>query len=185
MSIRRCTKIAFWGTFILLLSAGSVMADSLEVAVNQGAIVYSGDSSDVRLVMEIALPQALDSTQIRFAELQVPITSIIPDSTALTLYCRPLLASWEPNTIDWEDLGDFPDTSVVSFKGTHFGTAQSGSQTAYFDITRLIKRWQGNTMTNNGLVLYANPRQQSRFTCPRQGNEPYATVRIIYEPPVN
>jgi hypothetical protein len=180
-----CRRYAPWLALTLLLSAGLAMADTLDVAVARVAIVYNADSSDARLLLQIALPEALDSATIRFAELRVPITSVIPDSSALTIYCRPLLIGREPGNIVWGDLGDSPDTSVVSRKGTHFGTAVIGPQTAYFDITRILTRWREGRMADRGLLLYANPRQLARFTCGRHGDEPFATVHIDYEQSAN
>jgi hypothetical protein len=168
---------------VFLLSSGPVLADSLDIEVSRGAIIYSADSSDARLLIGITLPEVLDSAEIKFAELRVPIISVIPDSTALTVYCRPLLIPWEPGDIAWGDLGDFPDTVVVARKGTHFGTALIGPQTAFFDITRIVRKWQAGGLANRGLVIYANPHLQSRFSHQRQGDEPYAVVHFEYESP--
>jgi len=173
-----------WLAVVFLLTTGCVAADSLDVAVSRGAVVYNGDSTDVRLLMEIALPTALDSVEIRFAELRVAVASVIPDSSVLTMYCRPLLIPWDPYTIGWADLGDFPDTAVVSRRGTHFGTAAIGPQSAYFDITRILKNWRGGGVVNYGLLLYANPRQLPRFTYQRQGEESFGTVHVKYGQPM-
>jgi hypothetical protein len=181
----RIAKSAPWLALVILLLSGPVMADSLDIEVSRGAIIYNVDSTDARLLIGFTLPEALDSAEIKFAELRVPIISLIPDSTALTVYCRPLLIPWEPDDIAWGDLGDFPDTAVVAGKGTHFGTARIGSQAAFFDITRIVGKWLGGSLANRGLVLYANPLLQSRFSHQRHGDGPYAIVHVEFERPAN
>lgn len=174
-------SVTISAVFSLLLMVASAMADSLDVEVSQGAFVYNADSSDARLLIEFALPEVLQGAQIQFAELRVPIISIIPDTSILTLYCRPLLLSWNEGDVVWEDIGDSPDTLVVSRRGAHYGTSELGSQTAYFNITSVVKKWLNSTMDNNGLILYANPRGRARFACQRQENEPFAAARLRYE----
>jgi len=174
-------KISAMASMLLLLG-GFAWAESLEVEVNRGALISNADSSDLRLLMLFALPQELNSAKIYFAELRVPITSVIPDSSALTIYCRPLLMSWVPDDVRWDDIDDRPSPSVVSRRGTHFGTSRIGPQTASFDITPIFRKWKDGTLANNGLIVYANPGMLSRFDWHGERNTPFAGVHVEYQP---
>jgi len=174
-------SVTLLAALILIIPSGAALADSLDVEVTQGAFIYDADSSDARLVLEFAMPAALDSARIHFAELRVPITSVIPDSSILTVFCRPVLVAWDPENVTWEIFGDFPDSSVVTHKGAHFGTAKEGPLNAYFDISRIVQKWQDGSLVRYGLMFYVDPHGRARFAFQRQNDAPFAVVHIDYE----
>jgi hypothetical protein len=155
-------------------------ADSLSVEINSGAYLLNADSTQGRLLLKFNMPSGLTGAEIAFAELLVPLTVTIPDSSMLAVECHPLLTAWNEGEISWEDLGDTLSPEVVSEKGHRFATSTEGNQEAYFNITDFIRDWQDSTVVNNGLILYYDPSNLPYFTYKRGEGAPFATVRIDY-----
>lgn len=168
---------------ILVLSLYSlVWADSLMVDIDRGAVIVNDDRTDARLLMGFDLPEELTQAEIIFAELKFPIVSVIRDSSALGVNCYPLLISWDPDDINWADLGDTLDTDVIGEVGTEFAVAEEGSHESYFDITDIVRSWLDGTVVNNGLIFFCDSDRIPRFRYNRNRGEPFAQVRIVYGP---
>jgi hypothetical protein len=163
---------------VISFSAQTVLADSLNVEITAGA--YLQDSGQGRLLLKFDLPSELSGAQVTFAELHVPLTATIPDSSALAVECHPLLVSWVPAEVIWEDLGDSLTGDVVAEQGTQYATASEGAQDAYFDVTDIVRSWQDTSITNNGLILFYQTDTQPYFTYSRDEGEPFGTVRFDY-----
>ena len=163
---------------VVLLSAQVTLADTLTVNIADGA--YLQNSGQNRLLLGFDLPDELSGTEITFAELLVPLTAFIPDSSALAVECRPLLISWIPAEVAWDDLGDFLTSDVMAEQGTQFATATEGAQEAYFDITDIVRSWQDTSVVNNGLILFYQTDNLPYFSCSRDEGAPFGTVRFDF-----
>jgi hypothetical protein len=164
----------------MTVSAGQLFAESLSVDINTGAYLLDSNSGRARLLLRFDLPPGLADARLVFAELSLPLTASIPDSSALTVYCHPLAMSWNPDEISWEDLGDSLGSDVMSENETMFATNVDGEQRGYFDITDIVKSWQDTTLANNGLVLFYEPFSVPYFTYSNGLGSTIATVRFDY-----
>lgn len=173
-------KVAAVTVAFMLASTGIVYADSLTVDITTGALVMNDSRTDARVLLWFDLPSEISDTEPVFAELLIPLTSVIPDSTALAVYCHPLMIPWNPETISWEDLGDSLTSEVISDEGTLYATSEEGIQGAYFDITSIVKDWVDGRMQNNGLLLFCDAERLSRFQFGGIGNPPLAQVKFTY-----
>ena len=162
------------------MPTGSAYADSLAVDINTGVFVLSPDSVQGRLHLQFGLPQELSGATVVFAELRVPVVSVIPDSSALMLQCNPLAISWNPDEVTWDNLGDSLTPEIISEDGTVFATSATGEQEAYFDITNIVRGWQDSSLANNGMLLYCEGGSQPSFQLPQGGNEALARVKFTY-----
>jgi hypothetical protein len=165
---------------VALLSASLAQADSLTVAVNDGAYLLNADSSRGWVLLKLNIPGELTGAEIIFAELRVPLTASIPDSSALAVECRSLLISWDPAEVTWNDLGDSPSGEIIAEHEAQFSTASEGEQEAYFDITEMAKAWQDSSLANNGILLYCNPIQQPYFAYSKSEGAPFAIIKFEY-----
>lgn len=156
------------------------LADSLVVEINSGAYIVNPDTTNARLLLRFDLPQELLNTELIFAELLVPITSVIPDSSALRVFCHPLLVSWNPDDIVWDDLGDSLRSEITSEDGTHYATSDEGNQEGYFDITDMVRAWHEGRIDNNGLILFYNAGDPPYFRFTFDPDSPLAGVKIFY-----
>jgi hypothetical protein len=154
-------------------------ADSLVVDITAGAILSNPDSDNSRALLRFDLPQGLDSAEIVFAELTLPVESIIPDSSALAIYCHPLLVDWNADEVTWADLGESLTAEVISEEGTLFATASEGNQTAYFDITGIVRLWQEGSLVNSGLALFYD-NTMPPYPVFQSDGAAWGQVRIVY-----
>ncbi|HBZ01008.1 MAG TPA: hypothetical protein DEO84_06780 [candidate division Zixibacteria bacterium] len=175
---RNITLPLFLGLMAVLL-VPQIQADTLSVAINSGAWIQNPDSTQGRLLLSFDIPTELQGAEVTFAELLVPLTSSIPDSSVLAVECHPLLVSWSSEEVAWEDVGDTLSSEVIN-DGTQYATSSEGSQVAYFDITNIIKSWQDSSLANNGLILYYDSATLPYFTYKRGESAPFATVRFDY-----
>ncbi len=163
---------------VLLLSAQVTLADTLTVNITESAYLLNDDAAQGRLMLKFDLPDELSGTEITFAELLVPLTAFIPDSSALAVESRPLLISWIPAEVTWDDLWDSLTSDVMAEQGTQFATATAGAQEAYFDITDIVRSWQDTSVVNNGLILFCQTDNLPYFSCSRDEGALFGTVRF-------
>jgi len=175
---RDITLPLFLGLMALLL-VPQAQADTLSVAINSGAWIQNPDSTQGRLLLSFDIPTVLQDDEITFAELLVPLTASIPDSSVLAVECHPLLISWNPEEVAWDDLGDSLSSEAMA-EGTQYATSTEGEHQAYFDITGIVKSWQDSSLANNGLILYYDSATLPYFTYKRGESAPFATVRFDY-----
>jgi hypothetical protein len=175
---RHITLPLFLGLIALLL-VPQANADTLSVAITNGAYIQNADSSQGRLLLNFDIPTELQDAEFTFAELLVPLTAAIPDSSVLAVECHPLLFSWSSEEVAWEDAGDTLSSEVIT-DGTQYATSSEGSQVAYFDITQIVKSWQDSSLANNGLILYYDPFTLPYFTYTRAVGAPFAIVKFDY-----
>lgn len=182
MFIQQIKKIRLsLAVIVLLLPASSVASfDSVYVEINTGAYIFDGSSNVGRVLLSFNLPDQLSNAEIFYAELVVPITSYIPDSSALMVLLHPLLISWDQN-VSWNDIGDSMTNEIISGEGSHYATSEEGSQNAYFDITRIVTAWKERRITNNGAILFCPSDEPSYFRYIRNGNVPFAGATIYYD----
>jgi hypothetical protein len=154
-------------------------ADSLVVDITAGAVLINADNGNARSLLRFDLPSELNSAEIVFAELTLPVESIIPDSSALAIYCHPLLVDWNADEVAWADLGDSLTAEFISEEGTLFATASEGNQTAYFDITGIVRLWQGGSLANNGLVLFYD-NTMPPYSIFQSDGAAWGQVKIVY-----
>lgn len=174
----RISRIILLAITAGLLPPCLALADSLTVDIATGAYLFNADTSDVRALMQFDLPSELDSAEIVFAELTVPIGCVIPDSSAMALYCQPLLIGWNPIDVAWENLGDSLTDAVIG-EGTLFATSYEGWQTAYFDVTGILRSWQDRTIANNGMLFYYDNSMLPYLTFDYE-RRLFGQVKIIY-----
>ena len=173
-------KVAAATVAFMLASTGTVFADSLAVDITIGALVLNDSRTDARVLLSFDLPSELSGAELVFAELLIPLTSMIPDSTALAIYCHPLQITWSENDVTWEDLGDSLTSDVISEDGTLYATSEEGSQGAYFDITGVVRAWMDGEMQNNGLLLFCDAERLPRFLFNRVEDLPLAQMKFTY-----
>jgi hypothetical protein len=178
-SLKKSTS-ALLMAFALLFLAPQIKADTLTVAITDGAFIQNADSTQGRLLLKLDLPTELSAAEIVFAELLVPLTAVIPDSSLLAVECDPLLINWNSATVAWDDLGDSLSGDKVSEQGTRYATSTEGSQETYFNITDITRAWQDSSVANNGLILYYDPANPPYFTYSRGEGAPFATIRFDY-----
>ncbi len=154
--------------------------DSVDIDITTGAYLLNDDSTDARVLLRFNLPEQLSNADLFFAELFIPLTSYVPDSSALRVLMHPLVISWDENT-SWEDVGDSLGREVISDEGTHYATSAEGNQDAYFDITHIVTAWKEERISNNGLILFCSSDEVPYFRYSRNQNSPYATVRIYFD----
>lgn len=167
---------------VILSLSSLVWADSLTVEITTGSVVVNEGQTDARLLMSFDLPQELIGAKLVFSELQLPILSIIPDSTVLMAYCHPLVITWDPGEISWSDLGDSLTPDIIGEDGTLYATSDEGTQGALFDITEIIRSWAENTIANNGLIFFCDPDKIPRVSFNFEDDAPLARIRFIYNP---
>ncbi len=155
--------------------------DSVDIDITTGAYLLNDDSTDARVLLRFNLPEQLSNADLFFAEFYIPLSSHIPDSSALRVLCLPLAISWNPNNILWDDLGDSLGSNVIPDEGTHYATTDEGNQDAYFDITHIVRAWKEETMTNNGLILFCSSDELPYFRYSRNRDSPFARVRIYFD----
>jgi len=170
------------GSVVAIFLMNIARADSLIVNINSGAIVTDGERSDARLLINISLPDELLNGDLIFAELRIPVIAVIPDSSVLIVHCNPLMITWNPDDIAWEDFGDSLTNDVVGEDGTIYAASDAGEQAAYFDITEIVRAWTGGGLSNNGLILYSDPVSLPRFAVNREDGAPLARVAFTFEP---
>lgn len=173
-------KIAAITVAFMLASTGVVFADSLTVDITTGALVLNDSRTDARVLLSFDLPLELSGAELVFAELLIPLTSVIPDSTALAIYCHPLRIAWSEDEITWEDLGDSLTAEIISEDGTLYATSEEGNQGAYFDITSVVRAWMDGEMQNNGLLLFCDAERLPRFQFNGGEDLPLAQMRFTY-----
>lgn len=154
--------------------------DSVDIDITTGRYILNDDSTDVRVLVRFALPRQISDAEIFFAELFIPLTSYIPDSSALRVLMHPLVISWDENT-SWGDLGDSLGREVISDEGTHYATSAEGNQDAYFDITHIVTGWKEERISNNGLILFCSSDELPYFRYRRNRDSPFARVRIYFD----
>ena len=150
--LNRCWLALIAVAAMMLLLPAVTMADSVFVEFSTDTFLINPDSNNVRSLVRFDLPAELDSTDIVFAELTLPINCDIPDSSAFALFCNPLNIAWNVDDITWHTLGDTL-TDLIIGDGTLFVTSSQGDQTAYFDITAIVRLWAEGSLINNGLIL--------------------------------
>ena len=173
-------KVAAVTVAFMLASTGSVFADSLTVDITTGALVINDSRTDARVLLSFDLPSELSGTELVFAELLIPLTSMIPDSTALAIYCHPLQIAWSEDEVTWEDLGDSLTSEVISEDGTLYATSEEGDQGAYFDLTSVVRTWMDGEMQNNGLLLFCDAERLPRFQFNRGRDLPTPQMKFTY-----
>jgi hypothetical protein len=180
---RYALKYNYLGLFlgiVILFSASFAQADSLSVAISDGAYLLNADSTQGRLLLKFEMPDELSGAEIVFAELLVPLTAAIPDSSALAVQCSPLLISWVPAELAWNDLGDNLSEEIITEPSTQYATATEGVQEAYFDITQIVKAWQDSALENRGLLLSYDATSLPYFTYAGGEGVPFGVVRFEY-----
>jgi hypothetical protein len=167
-------------TAILSICAVSAYADSVDVEITFGVFIQNPSGDNGILLLQFDLPSNLADTQIVFSELTFSITPEIPDSTALIIACRPLLNPWNPDEIEWRDLGKIPDSSVMLLEEASFITGTMESQPAYFDVTGFTKAWINGTIVNNGLAFFCDLNRIPYFHFVQNQGSPLARLKITY-----
>lgn len=174
--------IAVAGLLFLCLAFNFAWADSLDIEITTGAFLINPLGSDGVLLLKFDMPPNLADSQIVFAELDVPITPVIPDSSLLMLHCNQLAIQWDPSTITWADLGDTIGSGVIVGDGSIFASSTTETQQAYIDITELMKSWARGDVANNGVVLFRSIENPSYFGFDLNGDSSYANVKLTYLP---
>jgi len=176
------TTYTICGLALIILSILCVnisSADSLVVYINSAAITANDDLTGMRLIMQFDLPEELTDKELIFAEMTIPIISQITDSSALELFCNPLLIGLELNEVEFEDVDDSSLVDIASQGGTVFATPAVGNQTAYFDITNIVRAWADSSLADNGLIFYVTENSIPTFGLDNDA-EAVATVKFIY-----
>ncbi len=181
-NIQTTGKVIVFSVLLILSLSNMSLADSLTVDITRGAIVVNNDRTDARLLVSIDLPQELANAEVILAEILFSFVAEIPDSSALTVNCYPLLIAWDPGNIEWEDLGDTLGADVIGENGTIYAISGEGSHESYFDITEMTKAWLDGTIVNNGLIFFCDLDRLPRFRYHRNHREPFAQVRFTYIP---
>lgn len=181
-NIQMAGKGIVFGVLLILSISGIAVADSLTVDITRGAIVVNDDRTDARLLVSYDLPQELADAEVILAEILFSFVAEIPDSSALTINCYPLLIAWDPGNIEWEVLGDTLGADVIGKNGTIYAIAGEGSHESYFDITETTKSWLDGTIVNNGLLFFCDSDRIPRFRYNRNHREPFAQVKFTYIP---
>lgn len=165
---------------LFLPSLSLASFDSVLVEIDVGAYILNGDSTEGRVLLRFDLPDGLSNAELFFAELVVPITSYIPDSSALRILMHPLLISWDRN-VSWNDIGDTMNDEIIAEDGTHYAATEEGNQEAHFNITRFVTAWTEESISNNGVILFYSSDEAPYFRYNRSNDAPFARVKVYYD----
>jgi hypothetical protein len=158
------------------------LAEEITFPVTEYSVI-SDSNSNQRLVVQFALPQDISDTTLVFAEISFAITPEYSIDSILQFDCIRLSTEWNPNKVGWSSPwtnpgGDY-DTLMTP---AMFATTQVGAQTAYFDITEIVRDWLRETAPNYGLIFMVQDGISSGFSIDQlQGlpNNAIATLKII------
>ena len=179
-TLSKCTTGLLMGLMLLLLIS-NVRADSLTVNITNGAYIQNPRSNQGRLLIKFDLPSRLASEDIEFAELLIPLTAVIPDSSVLAIYCLPLRIPWDPSDVSWEDLGDSLSADIVVEQSSLYSTSTGGFQGAYFNISEIVKSWQDSIFANHGLILYCEQDKLPYFNYTRRDGSPFGNLNLDFK----
>jgi hypothetical protein len=174
-------------TLIVVIMAISIMAaivcaDEITIPVTEYSIL-SDTISNPRLIVKFALPASMADTSLVFAELSFGITPSYDLDSILQFDCIRITADWSPNDVGWNTPWAIPggdyDTLMTP---TMFATTEVGAQTAYFDITEIVRDWLGNVSPNHGLIFIVPERFASTYVLthlPELPDNAIASVKIV------
>jgi hypothetical protein len=170
-------------TLIALLALSvCVLAEEITIPVTEYSII-SDSIDNPRLVTKFTVPQEITDTTLVFAEIRFSITPQFSTDSILQFYCIRLSTEWTPNNVSWSSPwtnpgGDY-DTLMTP---AMFATTEVGIQTAYFDITEIVRDWLRGNATNNGLIFKLQDGHTSGFALdrlPELPNNAIASVKIV------
>jgi hypothetical protein len=170
-------------TLIALLALSvCVLAEEITFPVTEYSVI-SDSIDNPRLVAKFALPQEITDTTLVFAEIRFGITPQYSTDSILQLECIRISTEWSPNNVGWSspwtNLGGDFDTLMTP---AMFATTEVGTQTAYFDITEIVRDWLKNTTPNHGLIFIAPEGLTSECTIdqlPELPNNAIASMKIV------
>jgi hypothetical protein len=167
---------------IVILSAVCAWAEEITLPVTEYSTLASTGSSP-RLVMQFSMPANLSDTTLIFAELSFGITPEYDVDSILQFECSRVVTTWETGNADWNTPwtnpgGDYDTTMAPAI----FATSDIGAQSAYFDITEIVKGWLRDSISNRGLIFIVPDRILSRFiigSLPGLPENAIATVKFV------
>ncbi|MGB2804431.1 MAG: DNRLRE domain-containing protein, partial [Candidatus Zixiibacteriota bacterium] len=124
------------------------------INVSNACIISPGnDSLSSRVLFKFDLPSKLSDKRIDYAEVvfKASIDTLSRHSVMFAGY--PVTTEWSGATASWSGIwtnegGDYNDSLY------EIGLIKSGSDgVVRFDITRLVRSWQQNSMSNYGLII--------------------------------
>jgi hypothetical protein len=168
--------------WVCLFSINAAQAETMNIEVNTGAVISDPGASGTRILLKFDMPQELSNQEIIFAELHFQATCTIPDSSSLMIDCAPLILPWTGENATWDNFGGDLTNGIISGNSTYSGVLNAGLQDIYLDITDFMRSWQDSSLTNNGLITYPESEQESSFSYSQNEGQPFATIRIEFEP---
>jgi hypothetical protein len=168
---------------IALLTMGAcALAEEITFPVTEYS-VFSDSIDNPRLVTKFTLTEGLADTMLVFAEISFDIIPEFSSDSILQFDCIRLTTEWSPNNVSWSSPwtnpgGDY-DTLMTP---TMFATTETGAQTAYFDITEIVRDWLRGNATNEGLIFKLQDGLTSGFAIdrlPELPNNAIASVKIV------
>jgi hypothetical protein len=171
------------GGFVLSLSSLAFSDNKVEISISDASLIApDSDSLSSRLLFKFDLPSSLSDKRIDFAEVDF-YTKVDSSSThSVMLAAYPLTMDWNKSNASWSNPwanrgGDYNDSLC------EIGMVKSSSEERVrLDITRLVERWQKQSMNNYGLIVFpleTDRKIVSLVNHPSFGTNVYAKV-IIY-----
>ena len=167
---------------VCLFSINAAQAETMNIEVSTGAVISSPGDLEARVLLKFDVPQDLSGQEIIFAELHIQATCSIPDSSSLMIDCAPLLSAWNIENANWDNFGGDLSNGIISENSTYSGVSNAGLQSVNLDITDFMRAWQDSSLANYGLIIYPEPEQESSFSYSQNEGQPFATIRIEFEP---
>lgn len=144
----------FVGALVILCASPVFCDNRVDINVSNACIISPGnDSLSSRVLFKFDLPSKLSDKRIDYAEVvfKASIDTLSRHSVMFAGY--PVTTEWSGATASWSGIwtnegGDYNDSLY------EIGLIKSGSDgVVRFDITRLVRSWQQNSMSNYGLII--------------------------------
>ena len=174
----RRTNIAPVVLVCLALWSANSWGRSLEIDANQAAVIKpSVESSEVRLLVQFALPNVLSGHSIDFACMSFG-ADCAGDKGAISFQAFALTSGWDAKSVSWtgpwENAGGDWNRSLSTY-----GISEAGSgKTAELDVTEFANRWLKEPSKNFGIVIKVSGPFSGTFTTDRSKGLP--KLRVLY-----
>ena len=161
----------------ILFLSGAAIAEEMTLPITSYAEIIN--RSDVRLLVNIPIPDEIEDSNLTFAELRFGIIPRLAGDSILTINCHAVTSTWSPDNVGWNVPWLNPGGDFEPDEFTFFTTASAENGEIQFDITETIRSWLNGNRPNFGLIFIIPERISSRFELDRLPDLPNGAIGFV------
>ncbi|MCD6160789.1 MAG: DNRLRE domain-containing protein [candidate division Zixibacteria bacterium] len=155
---------------IIAISFAFVSADEVTVRLDRAVFIIpdqeSNDEASSRIAVHFSLPEAVNNSDIIYAELHIPLdftNADIDGDNILEIQARNITTNWTVENADWDgpwtdEGGDLDTTTFYTYTIT-----MDGETDIFMDVTKFVRAVVEDGSDNFGLMLMPYKYDQEVF----------------------